>query len=183
MSKIGKLPIKLNQQVTVTVANGEARVRGPKGELMVVIPATIVVKQEGDELLVTRANDEKPTRALHGLVRSLLNNAVIGVTNGFTKTLEINGVGFRAEMKGQSIVLHIGLSHPVEVSILSGVEVKLDKNQVIVSGIDKQRVGEMAATIRSHKKPEPYKGKGIKYIDEVIRRKAGKTAVTGKTVA
>ncbi len=179
MSKIGKLPIKVPAQVTITVADGEIKVKGPKGELVVSLPSCITLKQEGDELHVERANEEKPTRALHGLIRSLVNNAVEGVTNGFTKTLEINGVGYRAELKGNVIVLHIGLSHPVEIPVLEGVEIKLEKNQVIITGIDKQRVGEMAAVIRSHKKPEPYKGKGIKYIDEVIRRKAGKTAATG----
>lgn len=180
MSKIGKLPIALSNQVTVTVTDGVVRVKGPKGELMVNVPDGITVTQTGDELIVTRASSEPSVRALHGLVRSLINNAVEGVTNGYTKTLEINGVGFRAELKGQSITLHIGLSHPVDVPILTGVEIKLDKNQVIISGIDKQKVGEMAAIIRSYKKPEPYKGKGIKYIDEVIQRKAGKTAATGK---
>ena len=179
MSKIGKLPVKISSQVTVTVAGGKARVKGPKGELVVVIPPSVSIKQEGDEMIVERSNDEKSTRALHGLVRSLLNNAVEGVTNGFAKTLEINGVGYRAEIKDKVVVLHIGFSHLVEVPILDGVEVRLEKNQLIITGIDKQKVGEMAAIIRSRKKPEPYKGKGIKYIDEVIRRKAGKTAATG----
>lgn len=185
MSKIGKLPVKIPAQVTITMTGGKAKIKGPKGELVVSIPTVITVKQEGDELIVSRNNDEKPTRALHGLVRSLLNNAVEGVTNGFAKTLEINGVGYRAEIKNKIVILHIGLSHLVEVPILDGVEVRLEKNQIIITGIDKQKVGEMAAVIRSRKKPEPYKGKGIKYIDEVIRRKAGKTAATssGQTSA
>ncbi|MFA5009680.1 MAG: 50S ribosomal protein L6 [Patescibacteria group bacterium] len=181
MSKIGKLPIEVPNTVTITLTNDLAVVKGPKGELSVAIPKVITIKQEGSQLLVTRINEDKPTRALHGLIRSLVANAVEGVTNGFTKTLEINGVGYRAELKGQVVVLHLGFSHPVEVPILNGVEVKLEKNQVIISGIDKQQVGEMAAVIRSHKKPEPYKGKGIKYIDEIVRRKAGKTAATGKS--
>lgn len=179
MSKIGKLPVKIFPQVTITLAGSEAKIKGPKGELVVAIPSSITVKQEGDEMIVERSNDEKSTRALHGLIRSLLNNAVEGVTKGFTKILEINGVGYRAEIKDKAVVLHIGLSHLVEVPILDGVEVRLEKNQVIITGIDKQKVGEMAAIIRSRKKPEPYKGKGIKYVDEVIRRKAGKTAATG----
>lgn len=184
MSKIGKLPINLPANVTVQVAGAEITVKGPKGELKVQLPAGITLQQEDQTVMINRANDEKATKALHGLVRSLVNNAVEGVANGFTKTLEINGVGFRAELKGSNvIVLHIGLSHPVEVPILEGVEIKIEKNQVIVSGIDKQKVGEMAAVIRSHKKPEPYKGKGIKYIDEVIQRKAGKTATAGKGAA
>ncbi len=179
MSKIGKLPVKISSQVTVAMTDGEAKVKGPKGELIVIVPAVITVTQEGDELIVKRINDEKPTRALHGLIRSLLNNAVIGVTEGFAKTLEINGVGYRAEVKGEKVVLNIGFSHPVEVPVLDGVEVRVEKNQIFITGIDKQTVGQMAAVIRSHKKPEPYKGKGIKYSDEVVRRKAGKTAATG----
>lgn len=183
MSKIGKLPIQVPSNVTITVADGRANVKGPKGELVVNIPETISITQANGELNVARANDEKTVKALHGLVRSLINNCVIGVTDGFTKTLEINGVGYKAEVRGNTIVLSLGLSHPVELPVLEGVEVKTDKNQIIVTGIDKQRVGEMAAVIRSYKKPEPYKGKGIKYIDEVIKRKAGKTAAAGKGAA
>jgi len=180
MSKIGKLPIELPAQVTITVAGSETTVKGPKGELRVNVPDVITIEQSGQTVEVKRANDEKPTRALHGLVRALLANCVEGVTNGFTKTLEINGVGYKAEVRGNEIVLNLGFSHPVVLPILEGTEVKTEKNQVIITGIDKQRVGQMAAVIRSYKKPEPYKGKGIKYIDEVIQRKAGKTAGTGK---
>lgn len=183
MSKIGKLPVQIPSNVTITVTDGHASVKGPKGELSVVIPETITITQANGELNVARANDEKSVKSLHGLVRSLINNCVVGVTDGFTKTLEINGVGYKAEVRGNTIVLNIGLSHPVTLPILDGVEVKTDKNQVIITGIDKQRVGQMAAVIRSHKKPEPYKGKGIKYIDEVIKRKAGKTAAAGKGAA
>jgi large subunit ribosomal protein L6 len=184
MSKIGKLPITLPANVTLTVTDAEITVKGPKGELKVPMQTGITLQQEGQTVTVVRANEEKSTRALHGLVRSLVNNAIIGVTDGFAKTLEINGVGYKAELKGSNVItLHIGLSHPVDLPILEGVEVKLEKNQVLISGIDKQRVGEMAAIIRSYKKPEPYKGKGIKYIDEVIQRKAGKTAAAGKGAA
>jgi large subunit ribosomal protein L6 len=184
MSKIGKLPIQLPASVTVNVAGDKIGVKGPKGELAMELPAGITVKQEDGALLVARANEEHATRALHGLVRSLLNNLVEGVTAGFAKTLEINGVGYRAELKGQSLVLHIGFSHLVEVPFPPDIDVKLDKNQIIISGIDKQKVGQVAAIIRSKRPPEPYKGKGIKYLNEVIRRKAGKTAAaTGKPSA
>ncbi len=177
MSKIGKLPINILSGVTPTVTATSVTVKGPKGELSVVVPEGIKVEQVDATLLVTRANDEKHTKSLHGLVRSLINNAIQGVAEGFTRTLEINGVGYKAEMRSDKLlVLNIGYSHPVEVNLIDGVEVKTEKNLIIVSGIDKQRVGEMAAVIRSHKKPEPYKGKGIKYSDEVIKRKAGKAA-------
>jgi large subunit ribosomal protein L6 len=178
MSKIGKLPISLPTGVSVELTNDLARVKGPKGELTAPIPAGITVKQEGDQVLVTRANDEKSIKSLHGLTRSLINNHVQGVVSGYTKTLEINGVGYKAEMSGDKLVLSLGFSHPVNLAILPGVEVKVEKNIVTVSGIDKQAVGQMAAVIRSLKKPEPYKGKGIKYSDEVIKRKAGKAAKT-----
>ncbi len=177
MSKIGKLPIQLPAQVSITLEADQAIVKGAKGELVVPIHSEVAVVIEDGQALVTRKSETKLAKSLHGLTRSLLANAVDGVTIGFTKTLEINGVGFRAEMKGADVlVLNIGFSHPVEVPVLEGVEVKTDKNQIIVTGLDKQRVGQMAAVIRAHKKPEPYKGKGIKYSDEVIKRKAGKTA-------
>jgi len=178
MSKIGKLPINVPTNVTIEVTADKVSVKGPKGELVTTIPTGITVTREGEQLLVTRINDEKPVRALHGLVRSLVQNTIDGVVTGYTKTLEINGVGYKAEIQGNKIVLAIGFSHPVPIEILPGVEVKVDKNIVTVSGIDKQAVGQMAAVIRSHKKPEPYKGKGIKYSDEVIKRKAGKAAKT-----
>ena len=177
MSKIGKLPVQVPAAVSITIEADRAVVKGAKGELVVPINPDIEIKIEGDQAMVERTAETKIAKSLHGLTRSLLANAVDGVTTGFTKTLEINGVGFRAEMKGSNIiVLNIGYSHPVEVPVLEGVEVKTDKNQIMVSGIDKQKVGQMAAVIRAHKKPEPYKGKGIKYSDEVIKRKAGKTA-------
>lgn len=176
MSKIGKLPINIPNGVTLTLTDDLVTAKGPRGELYVTIPAVIKVEQTDDTLVVSRANEEKQSKALHGLIRSLINNAILGVSEGYTKTLEINGVGYRAEMRGNVLVLNIGYSHPVEVSLIDGVEVKTEKNLIIVSGIDKQKVGEMAAVIRSHKKPEPYKGKGIKYSDEIIKRKAGKAA-------
>jgi large subunit ribosomal protein L6 len=179
MSKIGKLPISLPSGVTATIENGSIVVKGPKGELTQALVPEVTVSQEADILTVGRINNEKQTGALHGLIRSLIANMVIGVTEGFTKTLEIIGVGYRAEMQGTDIVLHIGYSHPVKLAIPKELEVKLEKNLVIISGIDKQSVGQFAAIIRSHRKPEPYKGKGIKYSDEVIKRKAGKAAKAG----
>lgn len=176
MSKIGKMPIQIPTNVTVEVTADSVKVKGPKGELVTPVAAGITVQQEGSELIVTRANDEKPIRALHGLTRALIQNTVQGVVDGYTKTLEINGVGYKAELQNDKIVLSLGYSHPISVDIIEGVELKIEKNIVTVTGIDKQKVGEMAAVIRSYKKPEPYKGKGIKYSDEVIKRKAGKAA-------
>lgn len=178
MSKIGKLPIQVPNNVTVTIATDSVTVKGPKGELSApVLPEHIKVEQVGNELLVSRNSDVKVAKSLHGLTRALIQNTITGVTEGFTRTLEINGVGMRAEQMGPNTInLFIGFSHPVAVPITPGVEYKLDKNQVILTGIDKQKVGHMAALIRSKKKPEPYKGKGIKYLEETIRRKAGKAA-------
>ncbi|OGB73400.1 50S ribosomal protein L6 [candidate division Kazan bacterium RIFCSPHIGHO2_01_FULL_44_14] len=178
MSKIGKILITVPINASVSITDRLVQVKGPKGELATVIPDNIVVEQQNGTLAVKRLNEIKATKALHGLIRSLLNNNIKGVTDGFTRTLEINGVGFKAELRGNQVVLSVGFSHPVVLDIIEGVEIKQDKNQLIVSGIDKQRVGHMAALIRSIKKPEPYKGKGIKYSDETIRRKAGKAAKT-----
>ncbi len=179
MSKIGKLPIELPAGVTVTIEPGLVTVKGPKGELKQALLPEVTVSQEGNILTVARINNDKPTTALHGLFRSLIANMVQGVTEGFVKTLEIIGVGYRAEMQGADVILHIGYSHPVKLPIPQGLEVKLEKNFVIISGIDKQSVGQYAAEIRSHRKPEPYKGKGIKYSDEIVKRKAGKAAKAG----
>src|SRR3989344_1991365 len=178
MSKIGKLPITIPAGTTVKLEGGLATVTGPKGELKWKLPQLIQVKEEGGQLLVTRENDSKPAKSLHGLVRSKLFNMVQGVTGGYTKVMEIFGVGCRVESKGDTVVLNIGLSHPVNLPVIPGTAVTVVKNEITVSGIDKEAVGEMAARIRSLKKPEPYKGKGIKYQGEVIRRKAGKAAKT-----
>lgn len=174
MSRIGKLPIKLPSGVTITVSQADATIAGPKGSLTVALLPNIKVSQEGDEIIVTRDNEEAETRAKHGLIRSLLNNSVIGVSQGFEKKLEINGVGYRLSGGGKQIDMSLGFSHPVKYSAPEGVELKVDKMEITVSGIDKQKVGQTAAEIRSIKKPEPYKGKGIKYADETIIRKAGK---------
>jgi large subunit ribosomal protein L6 len=173
MSRIGKLPITVPAGVTITVGD-EIAVTGPKGELKVPHLADIGVKQEGDQLVVTRKDDEPVNRANHGLQRALLNNAVVGVTKGFEKKLEINGVGFRLSGGPQEIEMSLGFSHPVKYKAPAGITLTTNKMEIMVSGIDKQAVGQVAAEIRALKKPEPYKGKGIKYADEVILRKAGK---------
>jgi large subunit ribosomal protein L6 len=175
MSRIGKLPIKVPAGVTITVDGGNITVTGPKGVLSTPLLAHVDVTIDGDVLTVTRKSDEKIARAQHGLMRALLNNLVNGVTKGFEKKLEINGVGYRVSGGGQAITMSLGFSHPVEYKAMDGVTLTVEKNLITVSGIDKQKVGQVAAEIRAFKKPEPYKGKGIKYVDEVILRKAGKT--------
>jgi large subunit ribosomal protein L6 len=175
MSRIGRMPIAVPAGVTVEIAeNNQVTVTGPKGTLSRVLPAEMEIKQEGEEIIVSRPNDLKKMRSLHGLTRTLINNMVIGVTQGYTKTLEINGVGFRASKAGNKLTLNLGFSHPVEMIDPEGIETAVDGNKIAVSGIDKEKVGQFAAEIRDKKRPEPYKGKGIKYADEVIIRKAGK---------
>ena len=173
MSRIGKLPITVPAGVTITVGD-EIAVAGPKGELKVPYLVNVTVSQDGDQLTVARKDDEQVSRANHGLQRALLNNAVVGVTKGFEKKLEINGVGFRLSGGPQEIDMSLGFSHPVKYTAPKGVTLTTNKMEITVSGIDKQAVGQVAAEIRSLKKPEPYKGKGIKYADEVILRKQGK---------
>ena len=177
MSRVGRLPVAIPSGVTVTVADGNlVTVKGPKGELVKAMHKDINIAVEDAQVVVTRPSDVKEHRALHGLTRALLNNMVVGVSQGFSKTLELNGVGYRAQLQGKKLVMNLGYSHPVEVEAVDGVDFKLDgTTKVIVEGIDKEKVGAVAANIRSWRKPEPYKGKGIKYSDEVIRRKEGKT--------
>lgn len=175
MSRIGKLPIVVPSGVTITVDNDSITVVGPKGQLVVPHLSDVKVELTDGTLTVTRKDDERVAKAQHGLQRALLNNAVEGVTKGFEKRLEVNGVGFRVNGGGQSLELSLGFSHPVKYEAKPGVELTVEKMNIIVSGIDKQLVGQVAAEIRALKKPEPYKGKGIKYADEVILRKAGKT--------
>ena len=174
MSRIGKLPVEIPAGVTITVGDKEITVAGPKGTLQVPVQQNTSTKIEGNQIIVERADDEPKSRAWHGLQRSLINNAVEGVTKGYEKKLEINGVGFRLNGGGQDIEMALGFSHPVKYHAPEGVELKTEKMTITVSGIDKQKVGQVAAEIRSLKKPEPYKVKGIKYADEVIIRKAGK---------
>ena len=177
MSRIGKAPITVPGGVDVTIASGRVTVKGPKGQLERDLPPTITVRQDGDVLLVERPDDERQNRALHGLVRSLVNNMVLGVTQGFTKELEIVGVGYRANAQGpNSMVLALGFSHPVNITAPDGITFEVPApTRIVVSGIDKEKVGQVAADIRAWRKPEPYKGKGVRYAGEVVRRKAGKT--------
>ena len=176
MSRIGRMPIAIPDGVTVTIAeNNQVTVKGPKGTLERVLPAEMDIKQEGSEIIVTRPNDLKKMKSLHGLTRTLIHNMVVGVTAGYEKTLEVNGVGYRASKSGNKLTLNLGYSHPVEMSDPEGLEAVVDGNKIIVKGIDKEKVGQYAAEIRDKRRPEPYKGKGNKYADEVIRRKVGKT--------
>ena len=174
MSRIGKLPIEIPSGVTITVDSDVITVKGAKGELTVPHLSDVTVSQEENNIIVTRKDDERIAKAQHGLQRALLNNAIQGVTNGFEKKLEVNGVGFRVGMSGQDLEMSLGFSHPVKYKAPEGVQISTNKMEITVSGIDKQKVGQVAAEIRSLKKPEPYKGKGIKYADEQILRKAGK---------
>ena len=174
MSRIGKLPIEIPSGLTITIEDGKIIVTNPKGTLEVPHLSELDVKNEEGQIVVTRKNDERVARAQHGLQRTLINNAIIGLTKGYEKKLEVNGVGFRVSGGGQEIEMSLGFSHPVKYKSKDGVNLTVEKMTITVSGIDKQAVGQVAAEIRSLKKPEPYKGKGIKYADEVIRRKVGK---------
>ena len=176
MSRIGRMPIAIPAGITVEVAeNNKVTVKGPKGTLERVLPSEMSIKVEGAEVVVSRPNDLKKMKSLHGLTRTLINNMVIGVANGYEKVLEVNGVGYRAQKQGNKLVLALGYSHPVEMVDPDGIETSVDGNKIIVSGISKEKVGQYAAEIREKRAPEPYKGKGIKYVDETIRRKVGKT--------
>lgn len=176
MSRIGRLPVDVPQGVDVQIKGTNVRVKGPKGQLEHTFPASMSIKLEGGQVIVKRPSDDGKHRSLHGMTRALINNMVIGVTQGYQKTLEINGVGYRAELKGKNLIINVGYSHPVEVEPPEGIEFEVeDRSKVIhVKGYDKALVGQVAADIRSIRPPEPYKGKGIKYRDERIRRKAGK---------
>ena len=177
MSRIGRLPVAIPAGVTVDIQeNNHVVVKGPKGTLERTLPSEMTIKLEDGHVVVTRPNDLKKMKALHGLTRTLIHNMVIGVSEGYTKTLEVNGVGYRASKQGKKLTLNLGYSHPVEMEDPEGIETVLDgQNIIIVKGISKEKVGQYAAEIREKRRPEPYKGKGIKYADEVIRRKVGKT--------
>lgn len=181
MSRIGNKPIPVPSGVTVSVGDGNlVTVKGTKGTLSQQLPPEMQITQQDSTLVVVRPSDAKMHRARHGLTRALLNNMVVGVSTGFQKVLEINGVGYRAQKTGRNLTLSLGFSHPVIIEAPDGVDLNTgERNTVIVSGADKQMVGELAANIRSYRPPEPYKGKGIKYSDEVIRRKAGKAGKAG----
>ena len=177
MSRIGRLPVAIPAGVTVEVAeNNVVTVKGPKGTLVRELAPEMEIKVEGAEVVVTRPNDLKRMKSLHGLTRTLINNMVVGVSTGYQKVLEVNGVGYKAAKAGNKLTLNLGYSHPVEMIDPEGIESVCEgQNKIIVKGIDKERVGQYAAEIRDKRRPEPYKGKGIKYADEVIRRKVGKT--------
>ena len=175
MSRIGKLPVEIPAGVTITVDGDAIKVSGPKGNLEAAKLPHVNVAIENNVLTVARISDEKIAKSQHGLMRALINNMVVGVTTGFEKKLEVNGVGFKVALQGNKLVMALGFSHPVEFSAPDGITLAVDKMNIAVSGISKQQVGQVAADIRSLKKPEPYKGKGIKYEGEYILRKAGKT--------
>jgi large subunit ribosomal protein L6 len=174
MSRIGRLPITVPSGVDVTIDGPTVSVKGPKGELSHEVASPIEVSLEEGTLTVTRPNDERESRSLHGLTRTLIDNMIVGVTNGYEKQLEVVGTGYRVQAKGSDLEFALGYSHPVPVKAPEGIAFKVEGNKVTVSGIDKQRVGETAANIRKLRKPDPYKGKGVRYAGEVIRRKAGK---------
>ena len=176
MSRIGKLPIVVPKGVTVELSEDAISAKGPKGNLSVAIPPLVNINQEDGTLTVSRANDDQSSRAMHGLARTLINNLVTGVSTGFSRAIEINGVGYTVETKGNYVIFNLGYSHPIYYEVPEGVSIALDgKTKLTVSGADKQAVGSSAAKIRSFRPPEPYKGKGVKYVDEIIRRKDGKS--------
>ena len=176
MSRIGRKPVAVPKGVTITVNGNEVKVKGPKGELTRSFRDEVSVKQEGDTLQVERKGDERQVRALHGLSRALLSNMVVGVSAGFSKVLQIEGVGYRAELKGKDLVMALGYSHPVVVTPPTGITFSVDEKArtITIAGADKEQVGQVAADVRKWRKPEPYKGKGLRYLGEQIRRKAGK---------
>jgi large subunit ribosomal protein L6 len=180
MSRIGRKTLDIPKGVTLTVQPEVISAKGPKGTLQLRRHKDIGVEQKGQELTFTRLKEDKPVKAAHGLMRALTANLIKGVTEGFERKLEINGVGYRAEVKGPMVLLTLGYSHPIEFKLPEGVGAKVDKNTIILSGIDKQLLGAAAAKIRSFRQPEPYKGKGVKYMEETILRKAGKAAGKGK---
>ena len=176
MSRIGRHPVAVPAGVEVKIAeNNVVTVKGPKGTLEKALPTEMSIKLEDGQVVVTRPNDLKKMKSLHGLTRTLIQNMVIGVSQGYEKALEVNGVGYRAQKQGKKLVLSLGYSHPIEMEDPEGLESTVDGNKIVVKGIDKEKVGQYAAEIRDKRRPEPYKGKGIKYADEVIRRKVGKT--------
>jgi large subunit ribosomal protein L6 len=176
MSRIGRKPVEIPKGVQVQITADAVSAKGPKGSLKIRRHKAVEIKEDKGHLTFARDGEDGPERAAHGLMRALVANMLHGVTQGFSRTLEINGVGYKAEIKGQTVVLSLGYSHPIEYKLPEGISAKVDKNQLILSGIDKELVGAAAAKVRSFRPPEPYKGKGIKYVEEHILRKAGKTA-------
>jgi ribosomal protein L6, bacterial type len=181
MSRIGKAPIKIPAGVTVTIDGETVKVKGPKGELSRTIRPEIKVTQENGELIVARKSEDRLSRGLHGLSRTLINNMVVGVSTGFTKTMQVVGVGYRAVSEGSTLTMQLGYSHPVEIPIPKGIEVAVGKNNVMtITGFDRQQLGDFCSFVRGKRPPEVYKGKGVKYENEVIRKKAGKAAASSK---
>lgn len=178
MSRIGKMPVKLPKGVTVQLANGMLNVSGPKGQLSRKAPPAVTMKIEANAVEVQREGEGRQARAMHGLARALLQNMVKGVSSGFERVLEINGVGYRAEVKPNVLALSLGYSHPIEVMLPKGISAKVDKNSITLAGVDKEQLGQLAAVVREQRPPEPYKGKGIKRQDESIRRKVGKAGAS-----
>ena len=178
MSRIGRMPIPIDAAVKVSIAKGLVDVQGPKGKMSHALPEGIKARIEEQQMLIERRDDSKRQRALHGLARALLANAVRGVTQGFSKSLEIHGVGYRAEMAGKNVKFSLGYSHPVSFAVPEGIDVKIEKNKLAISGCDRQRVGQVAADIRALRPPDVYKLKGIRYADEKLRKKAGKTGAS-----
>jgi large subunit ribosomal protein L6 len=176
MSRIGRKPLEIPKGVQVSITKDAVSVKGPKGTLNLKRHHAIEIKQNKEQLVFERSGNDGPIRAAHGLMRALVNNMLTGVTKGFERQLEINGVGYKAELKGNKVTLSLGYSHPIEYTLPDGITAKVDKNLLILSGIDRQALGAATAKIRSFRAPEPYKGKGIKYVEETILRKAGKTA-------
>jgi large subunit ribosomal protein L6 len=184
MSRIGKQPVAIPQGVQFTLDGRTLVCKGPKGTTKLALAEGISAKIEGGKVLIERGNDEKPARAMHGTTRALVANMVEGVTKGYAKSLEIVGVGYRAQVKGKTVVLNVGFANSIEVAIPDGVTIAVpDQNHVNISGVDKALVGQVAANIRAARKPEPYKGKGVRYVDEIVRRKAGKAAAAGSAGA
>lgn len=179
MSRIGRRPVVIPKGVTVAVKDGALTVKGPKGELARPWPAGIGIDAKASELTVTRQSNDRAGKTNHGMARAHLANMVKGVSDGWTRELEINGVGYKAEVKGDKLILALGFSHPVEYGLPKGVAAKVDKNRVILSGIDRDVLGQTASEIRKFRRPEPYKGKGVKYVEETIRRKVGKAGASG----
>lgn len=181
MSRIGKKPVLLPAGVQVKINGSDVHVKGPKGELARSFDPAMTIAQQGNEVIVSRPDDQRQNRALHGLTRALLNNMVEGVTTGFKKTLMVDGVGYRAELAGKRLMLYLGYSHPIMIEPPAGITIEADPKAktITIAGIDKEKVGEISAEIRSLRPPEPYKGKGIRYSDEVVRRKAGKAGKVG----
>lgn len=175
MSRLGRKPIEVPKGVSIQATADQVAVKGPKGELKRAVPAGVSVKQEGSEIAVSRQSDSREHRARHGLMRALLANMIHGVSTGFERQLEVNGVGYRAEVAGQKLTLTLGYSHPIVFELPKGLSAKIDKNLIVLSGIDREQLGEAAAKIRGFRPPEPYKGKGVKYVEETIKRKVGKT--------